>query len=393
MPSTWHRWRDLARRHDNLALAGMLVVLAVVLLADEGALTRAEYLPTTLCTLAASAVVAGRSRHPMSAALVIAVAIFLPEFTHNSVEFNDNAEYPVIGAVFILTFTLGAELTWWTSLFGLIPIVVACTIDSGGGGFNPLVEMVSVGPWLGGLVVASQRRASEQLERRADELEREREIFAVQSVRYERARIARELHDIVAHSVSLMVVQANAGERLAAIDPAGAAEALASISEAAVQAEAEISRLVELLDATSPLPPAADLRIIEELVQRARTSGLAVTCRLAGDLGDLDARAADTAYRLVQEGITNAMKHAPGSAIEIAVQGEPDGIRIQVVNGPPAGLGPGLERAGGGHGLAGMRERVALCGGTFVAAPTTAGGWQVAGVLPHRMARRGAVER
>ena len=152
---------------------------------------------------------------------------------------------------------------------------------------NPVPEMLALGPYAGGLAVASRRRAAAELEARARDLEEEREIFAEQSVRYERARIARELHDIVAHSVSLMVVQANAGERLATLDPAGAAEAFTSIGEAARQAEAEIDRLVELLNDTVPGAPSPGLRIVEELVARAHASGLAITCQLRGDVDDL----------------------------------------------------------------------------------------------------------
>jgi signal transduction histidine kinase len=245
--------------------------------------------------------------------------------------------------------------------------------------------MLTLGPWLGGLMVASRRRAASELEQRAKELEEEREVFARESVRYERARIARELHDIVAHCVSLMVVQANAGERLASVDREGAVEAFASIGEAARQAEDEIGRLVEMLGDSSPASPSAGLRIVEELVGRAQASGLDVSCHMSGDIDDLTAEGADGAYRLVQEGITNAMKHAPGSPLEITVQGHKNELEVRVVNGPPRHASSGLERAGGHNGLAGMRERIVQCGGTFDAGVTAVGGWQVTGLIPrHR---------
>ena len=108
--------------------------------------------------------------------------------------------------------------------------------------------VLTIGPWAVGLVVRSRRRLTEQLAVRGRELEAERALFAAEAVRYERARIARELHDIVAHCVSVMVIQASAGQRLTATDPSLAAEAFDSIGEVARQAEAEIGRLVDLLD-------------------------------------------------------------------------------------------------------------------------------------------------
>jgi len=251
-----------------------------------------------------------------------------------------------------------------------------------GPGFNPLVEMLTIGPWFAGLVLASRRRSVERLEARTRELEAERELFAVQSVRYERTRIARELHDIVAHCVSLIVVQANAGEHLAHQDPGSAAEAFDSISEAARQAETEIGRLVELLDTTSPAAAPAGLRIVEELVRRVQASGLHITAAFSGDSDALSPQTAETAYRVVQEGLTNAMKHAPGAPIHVTVRGHSAAIEIKVANRPAARAHSGLEDTGGGHGLGGMRERVARCGGSLDVGPSADRGWHIAAWLP-----------
>jgi signal transduction histidine kinase len=182
-----------------------------------------------------------------------------------------------------------------------------------------------------------------------------------------------------------MVVQANAGERLAAVDSTRAAEAFTSISQAAHQAEAEIDRLVELLNEPVPGAPSPGLRIVEELVERAHASGLAITCRLRGDIDDLSERGADAAYRMVQEGITNAMKHAPGAAMEVRITGDGNGVEVCVVNGPAPSGSSGLEQSGGSHGLSGMRERITQCGGTFHAGPTPEGGWRLLARLPHRV--------
>jgi signal transduction histidine kinase len=260
--------------------------------------------------------------------------------------------------------------------------VLIVGLTSIGPGFNPLVEMLTIGPWLAGMALASRRRSVERLKARTRELEAERELFAIQSVRYERTRIARELHDIVAHCVSLIVVQANAGEHLTHQDPSSAAEAFESISEAARQAETEIGRLVELLDTSSPAVAPAGLRIVEELVRRVQASGLHITAAFSGDSDALSEQTAETAYRVVQEGVTNAMKHAPGAPIHITVRGHSAAIEIEVANRGAVRARSGLENTGGGHGLGGMRERVARCGGTLDAGPSADRGWHVVAWLP-----------
>ena len=254
--------------------------------------------------------------------------------------------------------------------------------------FNPFVVIITAGPWAAGLVVRSRHQLTEQLTIRGGELEAERELFAAESVRYERARIARELHDIVAHGVSVMVIQASAGRRLAATDPALAAEAFDSIGEAARQAEAEISRLVELLG-DRPHPGSADgLQLIDELVARAAATGLQVTCRFTGSAG-LSPAISETAYRLIQESLTNALKHAPGAPVGITIRARAGDITISVVNGPAAAAPSGLERTGGSRGLAGLRERAAACGGDLTAGPASDGGWEVLARLPAQPAPAG----
>jgi signal transduction histidine kinase len=374
------RWRALGRWPD-LALGVLLAAGAVVALAQAGQLGS---FPASVCVPGFCFLVAGCRWKPLLVSVLAGVLIGIPEFAHDATSVYNNATFlPVWASIFVFSFALGLESEFPPSLVGLVILLAGANLTSGG--FNPVPEMLAIGPYAGGLAVASRRQASAQLELRASELEEEREIFATQSVRYERARIARELHDIVAHCVSLMVVQANAGERLSSIDPDGAAEAFDSISEAARQAEDEINRLVVLLHDESPVAPSASVTIVEELVARAQESGLAVSLQLSGDVDDLTAGGADTAYRMIQEGITNALKHAPGSVMRISLGGDDDGVEITVVNGP-ARVGPsGLEHAGGGNGLAGMRERMVQCGGTLTAGATTDGGWELVGHLPRRM--------
>ena len=199
---------------------------------------------------------------------------------------------------FLLAYALGTVAGFAAGLAGVVLLAVG--LQAGNHGFNPFLEMITFGPWLAGRIVLSRRRLTEQLEARNRELQAERELFARESVRYERARIARELHDIVAHCVSVMVVQAAAGQRLAGTDHRGTAEALNSIADAAAQARTEIGRLVELLSGELPPGSSPRLQMVDELVRRASATGLAVTCRFLGGCDRLAPAASETAYRVVQ---------------------------------------------------------------------------------------------
>jgi len=242
--------------------------------------------------------------------------------------------------------------------------------------------------WGAGRALRQRELVAAELAERVRELEEEREAYASLSVRYERARIASELHDIVAHAISVMVVQASAGQRLAH-DPELTAEAFGAIAGAAREAEEDMGRLVALLAERDAVGPAPDLALVEELVARAAGSGLDVTLRLEGEREGLPAPIAHTAYRVVQEGLTNALRYASGAAVAVAVRGERDALVVRVENGP-AGADSSLAGSGTGNGLRGLRERVTGFGGTLEAGPVAGGGWRLSARMPTRaVAARG----
>ena len=175
-----------------------------------------------------------------------------------------------------------------------------------------------------------------------------------------------------------MVVQASAGQRMAPADRDGVAGALESVAEAAAQAQTEVGRLVELLSGDPPAGPPPGLAMVDELVRRASGSGLAVSCRFAGSCDRLAPAASEAAYRVVQEALTNALKHAPGAPVDITVRSQGAEVAVDVVNAPGRQRPSGLERSGAGFGLAGMRDRVAACGGSLTCGPTA--GRRLAGV-------------
>lgn len=242
-----------------------------------------------------------------------------------------------------------------------------------------------VAAWGAGRALRERSLVAAQLEERARELEAEREAHASLSVRYERARIGSELHDIVAHAISVMVIQASAGQRLAARDPEATAETFSVIADAARQAEGDMGRLVALLGDEQAIGDAPDLTLVEELVARATGSGLDVTLRLEGERAGLPAPVVETAYRIVREGLTNALRYAAGAKVSVTLRGDRDMLAIEVLN-DRASAEVALTGTGTGTGLQGLRDRVAATGGTLATGPTPEGGWRVSVVLPRRIA-------
>jgi signal transduction histidine kinase len=317
-------------------------------------------------------------RHPVIATVLCCIPMFV-EVRYYPTDRYGIATGAIIWAAFVLCYLAGSRTTLPRSV-PCVVLLVACWQVAGG--LDPFPAVDAFGPLAVGALVRSRTAARSELEAKGRELTREQERLASESIRYERMRIARELHDIVAHCVSVMVVQAGAGQYLLARDPALAVEALDAISESAQLAEAEINRLVALLDGTPAEPVRERVQSIDELVERTRATGLAISYRLVGDRDCLTDAVFDVAYRIVQEAMTNALKHAPGAAIDIAVTCSASRLCVVVSNAPPMAAGLEFTASDGGHGLAGMRERVIACGGALTAGPTAGGGWSVEADLP-----------
>jgi signal transduction histidine kinase len=227
-------------------------------------------------------------------------------------------------------------------------------------------------------------------EQRAGQLRREQAAEARRIVIEERTRIARELHDVVAHRVSLMTVQAGAAKAVAGEDPEGALRAMGAVEEAGRQALDELRHLLGVLrpetdlDGLGPQPGLADL---PRLVEQTRGAGLDVSLVANGVAAGLPARVDLFAYRIVQEALTNVLKHAgPGARTEVRLGTDRRGIVIEVLDdgrGATVLPGPDPDDAGArGHGIVGMRERARLLGGTLDAGPRPGGGFSVVAHLP-----------
>jgi signal transduction histidine kinase len=200
----------------------------------------------------------------------------------------------------------------------------------------------------------------------------------------ERRRIAREMHDVVAHSISVMVVQAGGARRILTRDAGRAVEAATRIERTGREALGEMRHLLGMLSdggERGALAPQPTLAEIGELVARARASGLPAVLDVRGERRTLPAGLDLAAYRIVQEGLTNAMKHAPGAATTVTVAWAPHDLALEIRNAAADDPGPN-----GGHGLLGMAERVRLYGGELQAGPDN-GGWRVRAHLPLDVAR------
>jgi signal transduction histidine kinase len=245
--------------------------------------------------------------------------------------------------------------------------------------------MFTVPPFAAGTALRLRRETADALALRARELEDERELFAEITLRHERARIASELHDIVGHAISVMVIQAAAGQRLIDADPERAKEAFAAISESARQGAKDLERLIDLLGGSEVAYGAGpDLSLVDEVVTRAGRSGLNVTCRFVGDRDRVPEPVAHLAFRVVQESLTNALRYAPGADVRIVISVDEAGrgLAVRVENDRAAQIDSPL--AGTGRGLIGLRERIQRLGGQFSAGATGVGGWAVEARLPGR---------
>jgi signal transduction histidine kinase len=229
------------------------------------------------------------------------------------------------------------------------------------------------------LSVASSRRV-EQV-RQAEERARRMEEDARRAIEEERSRITRELHDVLAHSVSVMTVQASAVRRLLKPEQEREREALLTVEETGRQALAEMRRLVGIMRTEAEpaaLAPQPGIGTLPQLVEQVRQSGLPVELTVEGTPVKLPAGVDLSAYRIVQEALTNTLKHAGPAHAWVAVRYAGEDVEIEVAND---GITDG-ENAGGGHGLVGMRERVALCGGELQSGPRPGGGFRIAARLP-----------
>ncbi|MFF4760166.1 sensor histidine kinase [Streptomyces sp. NPDC001292] len=250
--------------------------------------------------------------------------------------------------------------------------------------------------WLGAALLRARRLHRKTLEERGWLLERERESAARTAVDAERARIASDLHDIVSHNVSLMVVQAGAAREVLATMPDEAAAAMRAVETAGRNAMTDLRHLLGLLapsqsgedePSENDLSPQPSLSQLSPLIDRIAFAGLPVEVRISGEPRPLPTGIDVTAYRIIQEALTNALKHGDGTKAKVMVRYADHWLRVEVLNGGPSVLtgsdeAPKTTANGAGHGLLGLRERVAVYGGDLDARRRLGGGFRVRARIP-----------
>ena len=347
-----------------------------------------------------------RRRFPEATLIVVALAFFVGVSVRIPEIYVGNV------ALFIAMYTVGAwvsdrrratvvRLAVIAGMFiWLLVVTFQSAIDPDGDGpsraglFSPfaaymIIQFLVNAAYFGGAYFFGERawadaRARAVLEERTAELEREREITAAQAVALDRVRIARELHDVVAHHVSAMGVQAGAARTVLDHDAAAAREALVTVESSARDALTELRQLLETLrtpDADTPAASTVRLQSIPDLVAHANDNGMPTTFAVVGDPSDLPELVQVNLYRIAQEALTNARRHGgPDAAADVRLRFDDDHVELEVAN-------RGRAQVAGrtGLGIVGMRERAAASGGTLEAGPRTRGGFVVRARVPARL--------
>jgi signal transduction histidine kinase len=236
-----------------------------------------------------------------------------------------------------------------------------------------------------GATIRNRRLYAENLEVRAARLERERDEEGERAVASERLRIAQELHDVVAHSMGVIAVQAGVGAHVIDTDPAEAKKSLEAISRTSRSTLTEIRRMLGVLreDEGAQYAPVPGLADLDRLVREVTAAGVDIDVQAEGDRSELPPGVDFTAYRIMQEALTNVLKHAGPARVEIRITYEPDALALEVADD---GRGVNGRSKDGGHGVMGMRERVGVYGGSFEAGPRPGGGFRVRVRLPYGVA-------
>jgi signal transduction histidine kinase len=364
----------------DTALAALIALLfAVQVLADP---SFAGHRPLSLAAgLAFSATLVLRRRMPL---VPLAVGIGLIELSNYADRPLGDSGAFLFGIVLALyscgRYTHGREAAVGIALtLAAVPLAAIEPSQPFSVADLPFFIVFFGGPWVAGRVIRHRQE-------RERDLVLERDVKAREAVIEERARIARELHDVVAHAISVIVLQARGGRKMLTEDPGDSREAFDTIEHAGEQALAEMRRLLGMLRANDEelaLAPQPRVSQLGDLVEQVTATGLPVDVVVEGDPFDLPPGIDVSAYRIVQEALTNALKHAGPARAQVILRYLPDDLEIEIVDD-----GPGTGNGGGsGHGIAGIRERVAVYGGELESGGRPEGGYAVRARLPLGSAR------
>ena len=365
----------LAHRPGPVAIDRVLaVLLSAVALAEIWAGNGDHRAFVSAVTLVATGSVAVRRRYPLAVGIVVPML-----FAVQQALITD----PKILASAVAYFCDLYALAVWTPTRRFTIGVVTLVSGSLLAALGPALSLANTFFFTAVCVIVMLlvRRVVGDRERRAQLAERERDVAAREAVVEERARIARELHDVIAHHVSMIVLQAGAERSVLDDNNASTRDVLETVERSGRSALTEMRRLLGMLrsDESDPLTPQPGLDDVPILVGQLREAGLPVELQIEGERRTLPAGIELSAYRIVQEALTNALKHAGDANARVHVRYGPHSLELEIADD---GEGEETRAPGGGHGLVGMRERVALYGGRFQANPAPGGGFIVRVALP-----------
>ncbi|MGZ4126184.1 MAG: sensor histidine kinase [Actinomycetota bacterium] len=371
----WDRLRRIDPRIWDGVVAGVVVAGSVLAFALR---RRTQHeLPDVAgfgLVIVAGASLAWRRRAPLTVFAIVSAVVAIASLFGNWPE--------AVLLLWIATYSVAAYSERERLLPVLLPVAVAASVAIGVGervdrGLNwvtiasELFLTFGIPAVLGRMTFNRRRR-----------IILDRELATREATVAERGRIARELHDVVAHHMSVMVVQAAAARAVGETDPAAAAEALRRGEESGRAGLAEMRRLLGLVDGDDrgEREPQPGLARLDELLEAMRATGLPVEAVVEGTPRPLPPGVDLSAYRVVQEALTNSLKHAGGARARVVLRYEPNALDLEILDDGPGPAGEAA--ASGGRGLIGMRQRVQLCGGAFAAGPADGGGFVVHARLP-----------
>ncbi len=392
-------WRAILRSHGDALLAAVLAVLMTGELVAF--LSGPELVPLVLGLLTTGPFVL-RRRSPLVCFVLVMTGIELLSYRLPGFD-NDSSAF--IFAFFIALYSLGRYTRGTEAWLGVAGVVVAMTlfVNSEGGLSPDLGDVAFVlgfagAPWAAGLTLRLRREREATLRTENERLRLEQEALAARAVAEERSRIARELHDVVSHAISVTVLQARGARRVLDSDPAAARGALDAIEETNAAALGDMRRLLAVLRDTEPegldlrapseawpgeeRTPQPSIANLDALLAHVRGSGVPVEVAVDGEPADLPPGVDLSAYRIVQEALTNVLKHAAEASATVRLTYAPDALTVAVTDD---GIPGPLEERGVGHGLIGIRERVSVVGGDVEVGPGPEGGFTVRARLPYAL--------
>ena len=382
-PAWWRFRRWPGRLFDVGVVLALLALGAAIVITTTNAVPRFSEvrIPTYAVLMLSLASLLVRRRYPLLTIGIIAAGVLAESIVRPAFVF----EPLVMVAVYIAASRLRwqAALTISAGLFALF-LIAGGVVDGGTSPSKSVTSLVAFGAAFAvGVYVRTRTAYVDSLQARAEQLERERELLAREAVAEERVRIARELHDVVAHHLSLITIQAGAlSAQVDADSPA--ARTAGVIASTGHQAMEEMRRMLGVLrlgsaDSASAHAPQPGMHEIAHLVEQTRAAGVDTTLRTDGEPRTLPPGVALSAYRIVQEALTNVLRHAGPARCTVAITYEHDRLELRITD---TGRGAAANTANGGHGLVGMRERVAMLDGELYAAGVPGGGFAVRASLP-----------